>query len=261
MKKYVAIFLVLISTFLLCSCGDTKRYEELLVEIDNKKSNAEFEEAYNLCEEAMSLKLSEDQIENIETLMLGIHCEELLIEIENKIADGDLEEAYNLCEEALNSEFNDEQLESIKAQRAIILELVYPGTFVVKPEHIIEYQPTKIGAASYFDIDMLMSERFDEVFCRYEFSNMAQRDLAAEQYKEHLAEKYNFLNEKYSAEYNYTVYYYADDNANTIAIQISNDHNEKDFVIFLDKGLYDLDRIDMSNKRASLLDNAILIVE
>ena len=261
MKKFLGCLLVLSLCFSLCACGgDTARYEELLTEIESKILSADLDGAYDLCEEALALKLNDEQKENIENQKALISFEQLVVEIEGKISSADLEEAYNLCKEALGSELDAKQREKIENQKAVILEVAFPGTFVARPEYVIDIEPKK-AEGIFFSVRSLTDENeYDEVACVYRFEKETERDLAFERYtQKYLDQKYNFLDVKFGSTLDYTAYVYADDAGNSLTIQTSDD--DADLILLLDKDLYDTDRIDMRLRSASLFDKAILIEE
>lgn len=183
--------------------------------------------------------------------------EEYATQIEDEILHANLETAYTLCLEALSLDLNDEQRKDINSLRLTILEIAFPGTWVVQPEYIISVEPKRAGGfGSYFTVGML--NKYDNVFCQYGFDKESERDLAAEQYNDYLDEKYNYLDLKVTD--GYICYYYADEKGNSLKLQIlTEEHDGYVFVIHLDSDLYEKERMDLSNSRASLLDTSILL--
>lgn len=182
--------------------------------------------------------------------------EELSGKINTAITSCDMETAYQLCKSASSFGFSEEQMKEIKRYEMAIQELCYPGTFVVKPENIIEPKPIEIGKNSYFTVGML--KKYDEVFCRYTFNKNSEKDLAAQQYKKYLNSLFTYLDLDVGK--NYTVYRFADKNGNSIRLQVfDNDYRTPDFCVTLDSDIFDLSKIDTSELYSSLNDSSILL--
>lgn len=192
--------------------------------------------------------------EEKETVNLEVYGEQ----IEDSMRKADFREAYNLCDEALKLELTENQHDTIEEYRRNILSICYPGTFVAMPESVIEVVPKSVGDDSYFTIGIL--KEYSEVFCRYTFNKMSEKKLAVQQYKDYLDTYYTYLDLRVDDDY--TTYNYSDKTGNSIKIQVfDDDFSSADFCVFLDSNLYDLNRINTDNKRASLLDTSILIID
>ena len=169
-----------------------------------------------------------------------------------------MEDAYALCKEALLLELSDEEIQKVADYKRAILSSCYSGTFIVKAENIISVTPEEVGKNSYFQVSLL--DKYDELFCRYTFAKFSEKELAAQEYKKYFDDNFTFID--INVKDKYTTYKYSDKNGNSLSLQVFDDsYSSNDFCVILDKDLFDLDKIDTSNKRADLFDASIVIVD
>lgn len=182
---------------------------------------------------------------------------------ETLVANAKMEEAYTVLGDVKSLDLTEEQLEKVKSYRNTILQMCFPGTFIVKPEIVTEVDVKNVSGN--WKIRDLIANEHGGVWFTYEFEKISEKNLAAQQFRNALEQQYEFLDIKAAAS-DAMHYEYVDGKGNSLTVTVYDDDADtssvrKWFNVVIDHDLYNLDLIDTSDQSKSLLDTSIIVIE
>lgn len=183
---------------------------------------------------------------------------------ETLAANAKMEEAYTILGDVKSLDLTEEQLEKVKSYRNTILQMCFPGTFIVKPEIVTEVDVKNVSGN--WKIRDLIANEHGGVWFTYEFEKISEKNLAAQQFRNALEQQYEFMDINAAKGGGAMHYEYVDAKGSALTVTVYDDDADTKsvrtwFNVVIDHDLYNLDLIDTSDQSKSLLDTSIIIME